>query len=130
MNLKYRNKIEKQFKIFQKKMNTTNEELCKNLPNEFLTFVQYIKDLHFEEKPNYKYLERLLGKIYNKINCKYDTIIKYNNIVNIKNEKTGNNDNNKKSFSQIQNYKILTKYNYFNYSIIKEKTEKKNFFYI
>jgi len=131
MNLKYRNKIEKQFKIFQKKMNTTNEELCKNLPDEFRTFIQYVKDLHFEEKPNYKYLEQLLGKIYNKINYKYDTIIKYNNIVNIKNEqKNDNNDNNKKSFSQIQNNNILTKYNYFNYSIIKEKTEKKNFFCI
>ena len=109
-NLKYRNKIEKKFKIFKQKMNTTNEELCQNLPNEFLMFIKYIKNLQFEEKPNYKYLEQILGFIYDKHNFKYNNIIfEINNKIinknNNKQKKENNIDEHKKSYSQKEMYK-------------------------
>ena len=81
------------------------DKLCENLPDEFITFVQYIKDLQFEEKPNYLYLKELLGKMYDKNNFAYDMkfdftdlLIKMENENNVLNNKTLNL---KKDFNQL-----------------------------
>ena len=116
MNLKYNNKKEKQFKIFQKKMNITNEELCKGIPAEFQLFVKYIKDLFFEDTPNYQYLKQLLGKIYDKFHFKYDNpIFEFNIIYKKPNEKKEEIEIAHKSLSQKENYKVFNKYNYLDF---------------
>ena len=70
--IKAKTKDEKYQHILEKKINSSLNKLCENLPDEFITFVQYIKDLQFEEKPNYLYLKELLGKMYDKNNFAYD----------------------------------------------------------
>jgi serine/threonine protein kinase len=136
MGLKYRNKIEKRFKIFEKKLNVTIDELCQNIPNEFRIFFQYIKNLQFEEKPNYKYLEQILGIIYDKLNFKYNNNIfeiNNNNIINkIKNNNKLNNDKNfnrehKQSLSQKENCKYYKIYrNHKKFCCKKGKFENKS----
>ena len=61
--LKTKGKDEKYSKILSKKMNTKNDELLKGLPNEFIIFLQTVRDLQFEQKPDYEYLKQLLRKM-------------------------------------------------------------------
>ena len=62
-SLKVKNKKERQAKILSKKINTNNDELCSGLPKEFSQFLQTIRDLHFEQRPDYDYLRGLLNKM-------------------------------------------------------------------
>jgi serine/threonine protein kinase len=86
MGIKAKNKTEKYNKIFEKKLCSSFTSLCDKLPNEFINFVQYIKDLDFEDKPNYQYLKSLLGRMYDKNNFNYDVIFDFSDIL-IKKEK-------------------------------------------
>ena len=63
--MKSKGKDEKYSKILSKKMNTSSEELLQGLPIEFLTFLQNVRDLQFEQKPDYDYLRKLLRKMNN-----------------------------------------------------------------
>jgi len=45
--------------ILKVKEKTTEEDLCEGLPLEFSISLKYIKSLHFEETPNYKFLKGL-----------------------------------------------------------------------
>jgi len=81
MGIKAQNKTEKYNKIFEKKLNSSINLLCNKLPNEFIDFIHYIKDLAFEDKPNYQYLKSLLGKMYDKNNFNYDIIFDFTDIL-------------------------------------------------
>ena len=70
--IKSKNRSEKNELILKKKFNTSVNELCINLPYEFIAFINYIKELKFEDKPNYLYLKELLGIIFNKNSFIYD----------------------------------------------------------
>ena len=81
INIKGSDKKKTYFKILNLKKNTSPEILCKNLPNEFLEYMNYCKKLKFEEKPDYEYLKGLLQKVADKNNIdinavKYDWEIK------------------------------------------------------
>lgn len=53
---------EKTFAILEKKQETTLEELCDELPVQFLYYMRYVRSLTFEEKPDYSYLRSLFKK--------------------------------------------------------------------
>ena len=61
--LKMKGKDAKYSKILSKKMNAKSDELLKGLPNEFMMFLQNVRDLQFEQKPDYEYLKDLLRKM-------------------------------------------------------------------
>ncbi len=61
--LKTKNIKEKYAKILSVKINTKIEDLCSGLSPEFCTFLQSIRDFHFEQKPDYDYLRELLNKM-------------------------------------------------------------------
>ena len=86
MGIKAQNKTEKYKKIFEKKIYSTISQLCDKLPKEFIDFMKYIKELAFEDKPNYQYLKTLLGKMYDKNNYSYDMVFDFTDIL-IKKEK-------------------------------------------
>jgi serine/threonine protein kinase len=50
-------------KLAQKKIQIPNDVLCSGLPNEFLHYLNYCKNLKFEERPDYKFLKGLFGKL-------------------------------------------------------------------
>ena len=40
------------------------DSLCKGIPKEFVTYLNYVRGLGFTEQPNYKYLKRLFRKLF------------------------------------------------------------------
>jgi len=52
--VKTKNKKEKHKKIMESKLAYSPEQLCKDLPDEFVTLLKYSRNLEFEEDPDYK----------------------------------------------------------------------------
>ena len=70
-------------KIKQKKYDIKLEDLCIGQPDEFAQFIQYARNMKFEDKPDYNYLRGLLrqaaknnGLVFD--SSKFDWIIKEN----------------------------------------------------
>ena len=58
-NLKGKTSYECAYKVFKMKFTISLSKLCKDLPNEFITFTKYTRQLKFDEDPNYNYLKIL-----------------------------------------------------------------------
>jgi len=43
-----------------------------NVPQEFVTFMDYCRDLKFEEKPDYNHLRRLFKDLFNRMGFEFD----------------------------------------------------------
>ena len=54
------------------KINTKLEDLCLGLHEESIKFIQYARDMKFDDKPNYHYLRQLLRKMAMKNGEKMD----------------------------------------------------------
>lgn len=72
--LKAATKRQKYDRIMEKKMTTPNNILCKELPGEFLEYMNYIKTLRFDDKPDYPYLRKLFRDLFKKENYRYDYV--------------------------------------------------------
>jgi casein kinase 1 len=59
-------------KIKDLKIKIKLEELCQGLPKETVKFIQYARDMRYDDKPNYSYLRGLLRKIAFKNGLKMD----------------------------------------------------------
>eukprot|EP00761_Pharyngomonas_kirbyi_P007512 gb/GECH01007522.1/.p1 GENE.gb/GECH01007522.1/~~gb/GECH01007522.1/.p1 ORF type:complete len:398 (+),score=77.56 gb/GECH01007522.1/:1-1194(+) len=57
-------KKQKYERICQKKMSTSIEELTRNFPSEFASYLRYVRSLRFEDKPDYEYLRRLFRDLF------------------------------------------------------------------
>ena len=97
--IKTKSKLEKYSKILTKKMNTNSEELLNGLPNEFMDFLQNVRDLQFEQKPNYDNLRGILRKMnpsnvpLEQIKLDYISIFEKNRFnINNKNDIYNNDD--------------------------------------
>ncbi|XP_078429323.1 casein kinase 1-like protein 10 [Wolffia australiana] len=80
--LKAGTKKQKYEKISEKKMLTPIEVLCKSYPAEFVSYFQYCRSLHFDDKPDYSYLKRLFRDLFIREGYQFDyvfdwTILKY-----------------------------------------------------
>ena len=64
-SLKHKDKKERYRMIQEKKESITEEELCEQLPREFLVFFKHVKTLDFDEKPRYQALINMFKKLYN-----------------------------------------------------------------
>ena len=115
--LKINRRDDRYRKIYEKKKETTAEELCKGFPKEFCEFVKYTRKLEFEEEPDYDYLRNLLKQVMKDKNYEMDYIYDWvedkksigenrtttaeiitanqSNFSNIVNEKKNNINNNK-----------------------------------
>ena len=58
--------------IFKIKRETKLDILCQGLPKEVSAFIQYARNMNFEDKPNYKYLRSLIRKIAKNNEIKLD----------------------------------------------------------
>ena len=71
----YKMKNEIREKIVKKiRLETTDENLCKGLPNEFIDYMKYTKKLNFEQEPDYNYLSGLFQSILSKTEFKKSLI--------------------------------------------------------
>ena len=95
--LKAKNNEEKYSKIADKKLEISLDTLCRGLPEEFKIFIQYARDLKFEEQPDYSYLRNLFKQICDKKKLifnynKYDWKLKRKDKIFF-NQKNNINDN-------------------------------------
>ena len=102
--LKIRNRKERYEKIKEKKMEISLDDLCQGLPDEFKTFIQYARDLKFEDSPDYSYLKKLIKQICEKNKLtfdynKFDWNLQKNEDNSSKEQKEDNNKNENKSNS-------------------------------
>jgi casein kinase 1/casein kinase I family protein HRR25 len=72
--LKANTKKQKYEKIMEKKMNTSIDSLCKNLPAEFRAYMEYTRALRFDDKPDYAYLKRLFKELFFRKGFQLDTL--------------------------------------------------------
>ena len=72
--LRAHNRKEKYEKIMQSKMETTNAILCQSFAPEFMNYMNYCRNLRFEERPDYAYLKRMLKDLFFRENYQYDYI--------------------------------------------------------
>ena len=68
-------KMERYLKIYKMKKNVTPEDLCKSLPNQMVQFTKYIKNLEFEQEPDYNYLRGLINSILKQRKANLDSLI-------------------------------------------------------
>ena len=71
-----KNKEERYRKIMEKKVATSAEELCRGFPEEFINYINYTRNLEYEQNPDYTFLKNLFVNILKKddqiIDCYYD----------------------------------------------------------
>ncbi|OWT43391.1 casein kinase I isoform epsilon [Pochonia chlamydosporia 170] len=67
-------KKQKYDRIMEKKMATPTEVLCRELPNEFTTYLKYTRSLCFDEKPDYCYLRRIFRDVFVREGFQYDSV--------------------------------------------------------
>ena len=44
----------------EKKISTSVEQICAELPVEFVILLNYVRALRFEEKPDYQFMRKIL----------------------------------------------------------------------
>ena len=66
MGIKVINKKESYMNLAKIKKDIEPEKLCQNLPIEFVEYIKYVRDLQFEENPDYSYLKSLFGRMLKK----------------------------------------------------------------
>ncbi|CAD8181451.1 unnamed protein product [Paramecium octaurelia] len=91
--IKANNKQEKYHKIMEKKMTTPVEVLCKTLPIEFSTYLNYCRSLRFEDKPDYSFLRKMFKELFQKHG--YDWDYQYDWCLAINGQKTNTYNNGK-----------------------------------
>ena len=61
--LHVKNKEDRYHKIMEIKRETTPFQLCKGFPKEFETYVEYTRNLEYEQDPDYKFLKNLFNNV-------------------------------------------------------------------
>ena len=59
--------------------------MCKNLPDDIQTWINYAKELKFEERPDYNFLKSLIKKMAEENDVKFDT--EFDWVIKQKNDK-------------------------------------------
>ena len=62
-NVSGRNQKEKYKKILEKKLTVPIEVLCRDIPKEFLTILEYSRSLRYDERPDYDFLKGILKEL-------------------------------------------------------------------
>ncbi len=73
-SLKSKVPIERSNKVMEIKIQTSIESLCKGCPKEMEIFMHYVRDLRFDEKPDYSYLRKILRDVAQSNNIVYDGV--------------------------------------------------------
>lgn len=61
-------------KIGEKKRSTSIQQLCGHLPHQFADYMNYVRNLRFDEEPDYKYLISLMDSALTSIGEKDDSV--------------------------------------------------------
>ena len=89
-------KLERYRQIYRIKKGITEEKLCQFLPSAFREYMKYVKNLIFEEDPNYNYMRGLFINLLSSFETKND--LKFSWIINKKNKEKENPNNQRNHF--------------------------------
>lgn len=64
MGVRAKTKQERYQAILDRKMATRLEDLCKNVPSCFCQYLTYVRNLEFDQRPDYRYLMRLFQEAF------------------------------------------------------------------
>ena len=70
--LHVRTKHERNQRIMETKLSLNPRDLCKGLPSEMCTLLEYSRSLAFEQAPDYTFLRRLLKDLLTRMGLSYD----------------------------------------------------------
>ena len=135
-------KEEKYAKILQIKKSTSSEELLKGFPKEMIRFLEYCKNLMYEQDPDYDFLKSLLEnviieKLGEKIDMKFDWVKDEINLSNsIKEDYIESSENVMNNLSLVNNMNSterdinLSKFSEFNnkHKNVKKSESKVNYY--
>ena len=102
-NIKAKTFYERSLKIYNTKKNILIDDLCKGLPKEFMIFTEYVRNLKFEEEPDYNFLQNLFIDFLKKIDKKNDSLFSWisqndrNRYINVSRRTYSNNLSRRKS---------------------------------
>ena len=94
VNIKSNSKDDLYNKILNSKIKTSTELLCKDLPKQFEEYVKYVKNMTYEQDPDYNYLKNLFLSVLNKLGKKMDFKYDWDNRINDLNIFIPNNESN------------------------------------
>lgn len=72
--LKAKTMKEKYERIMEKKISTQVEVLCQGFPEEIMQFINYTRELKFDDKPDYVYLKKLIKAISDREKLELDFV--------------------------------------------------------
>lgn len=84
--LKGSTKSKRSTNIFNIKKNISLQDLCENLPKEFLLYMKYCRLLRFKQEPDYNFLRNLFISLFNDSSYKLDYIYDWNIVAKNKKE--------------------------------------------
>ena len=72
--IRAKNEKKKYDKIKDMKQKISPETICKNLPQEFVYYIQYCRSLKFEDKPDYAQLKKMFRDLFYRkhYNCNFE----------------------------------------------------------
>ena len=92
--LKIKTKDDRYKKILDKKKETTSSELCKDFPEEFKHFVDYTRNLGYNENPKYEKLKNnFICLIREKMNENFDFVYDWTTKTDLKKRENSNDVN-------------------------------------
>ena len=94
--LKAAAKSAKYDKICERKLQTSLETLCVNLPCEFCTYLQYCRQLEFTDEPNYHYLLELFDDLFLRHSFVRDYIYDWN-LIRFRRQSSSSRSNSKEN---------------------------------
>ena len=78
--LKAATKNQKYEKILECKINTPIDALCKGIPVEFKNYLEYVRQLRFDDKPDYTYLIGQFRELFFRKGYSYDNEYDWNSV--------------------------------------------------
>lgn len=103
-----RKKMERYLKVYKMKKNIKPEDLCKGLPTQVTDYMRYVKQLGFEQTPDYKYLINLFRSILQSLSYTSDLIVfSWIRMADAQNLKKPVDPSSRRHSPQARIYKIL-----------------------
>ena len=127
--LRLKNKEDRYHKIMEIKRDTSPAQLCFGFPEEFKKYVEYTRNLEYEDDPDYDMLKNLFKNILIKENINKENFYIYDWDIENKylNTITTNNTSHKAVFDKEEKEKnFYNKYKYNKYNIIDTKNNYTN----
>ena len=82
--LKVRSKEDRYKKILERKKETSSEDLCRDFPHEFFEYVEYTRNLEYEEDPDYDFLRKKFKDVLKGLNEEMDYIYDWTTATDLK----------------------------------------------